>query len=276
MLEIATVPIPSTALAVITDMRARVVEAGQRYNAAREDAAAKKKTYDAARETFESEFDRLIARTHGEDLPLFNQSEALERAQGDPVVMKLVERMLGRDIDTNALIVAGYTEDERNQLEAYLDACDKVAEANAPIADAGLDDEVTFTPMPDPPAFLMPQGGLTDEDLEALRAELFAHGVDVTLEGIRAKYSSAQQGELVAWARACEAVKVEKGEAVTMDDFPPAPACLLKPTEAPVSSIPPTSDADAAAMAATPGRLIAVPGLDAPETEEPAAEAVEK
>lgn len=142
MSEASTIPVDETRFAAVVDMKTRVDEARARYNTAKADAKDKKEALDQAQETFEREFDRLVKNTRGEDLPLFNQSELLERAQADPVVSKLVERMLALGQDTNHVVVYGYTEIERQQLATWLDVMDGVKDGE----DA-----------PEPPPFLAPQ-----------------------------------------------------------------------------------------------------------------------
>jgi hypothetical protein len=217
----STIVLTEKDFATLVDLRQRCEEARARYNSAAEDAKSKKKAFEGAREVFETNFDRIVKRTKGEDLPLFNQSELLERAQADPVVMKLVDRLLANGHDVNAIIVAGYTQDERAQASAYLDALDAVVgrvvtgEASDSLADSVVD----------VPAFLLPQP-LTPIELADLAKRLKAEDFTVTPEQL-AEFSKAQIAEVRDFLDKSKAVRAEKDDSVTFDDLPDAPEFLI-------------------------------------------------
>lgn len=225
MTEAVTVVIEEAKFAALMEMRTRVKDSLVSFNAAREDAKAKGKIYEAARSTFEREFDRLVRSTKGDDLPLFNQSELIERAQADPVVMKLVDRLVGRGHDVNAILVAGYTEDERNQASAWLDALDAKDAAEA-------DGHEYVADMPEMPAFLAPQE-LTALEVADLLRRCGDAGCDDTITAEVVKgWGPSVLATVRAWLADVERIKAEKGEAVTFDDLPETPACLQGQAEA--------------------------------------------
>jgi hypothetical protein len=197
----------------LSDMRKGVGEALVRFNAANEDAKAKKKIYEAARSAFEREFDRFVANVNGEDLPLFSQQDVLDRAQAAPVVMKLVDRLLGAGHDVNAILVSGYSQDERAEAEKYLDELDaeKVDPAGTAI---------------DVPAFLLPQP-LTPVEIADLGKRLADAELNITVEQI-ASYGKAQIAEVRDWLDRVDAIAKDKGEALTADDLPEPPAFLVE------------------------------------------------
>lgn len=200
--------------AALCDSRARVIEAQAKYNTSKLDTNAKKKILDAANEAFLRDFDRFNANVRGEDLPLFSQSELLDRAQSDPVVTKLVDRLLGAGHDVNAIIVAGYTQEERAQASAYLDA---VEAANA----AG---EPPVLDTIDVPAFLLPQP-LTPIEIADLVNRLAKAELKITPEQL-AEFSKPRIAEVCDFLDRYAAVVKEKGDAVTVDDLPEPPEFL--------------------------------------------------
>jgi hypothetical protein len=198
--------------AVLVDLHDRLVHAKAVYNAAAEDAKSKRKAMEGAREIFESTFQRIVRR---DDLPLFNQSELLDRAQSDPVVMKLVDRLLAAGHDVNAILVSGYSQDERAQASAYLDAVDHLTSG-----------EGEHDPVPEPPAFLLPQP-LTPVEIADIGKRLADAELNITVEQI-ASYGKAQIAEVRDWLDRVDAIAKDKGEALTADDLPEPPAFLVE------------------------------------------------
>lgn len=198
---------------VLIDLRQRCEEAKVRYNAAAEDAKSKKKSYEGAREVFETNFDRIVRRAKGEDLPLFSQSELLDKAKNDPVVAKLVDGLLQLGHDVNAIIVSGYTQDERHLVEQYLEA-----EANRK---ALIESEATDVPDVEVPAFLKPQP-LTPIEIADLLQRLANRDYEFEADELAA-WTKAQTAEAMDWLTRCEAIEKDKGDAVTADDLPAAP-----------------------------------------------------
>lgn len=220
----STIVLTEKDFATLVDLRQRCEEARARYNSAAEDAKSKKKAFEGAREVFETNFDRIVKRTKGEDLPLFNQSEQLDRAKSDPVVTKLVDRLLGYGHDVNAIIVAGYTQDERHEAEQYLDRLD--ARKKRLETEIVTDDEAReLAETTVPPAFLLPQP-LTPIELADLAERLKAEDFTVTTEQL-AEFNKAQIAEVRDFLDKSKAVRAEKGDAVTFDDLPDAPEFLI-------------------------------------------------
>lgn len=217
----------------LSESRGRVNDALIKFNASNEDAKAKKKIYEAARAAFEREFDRFVQNVRGEDLPLFSQSEILDQAKRDPVVTKLVDRLLHHGFDVNALIVAGYTQDERAQASAYLDALDAGKAAH----DAG-----DAVPVVDIPAFLTPQP-LTPIEVAKLLEDLTASGLTLTAAQVSG-LTQPQLFETRDFLLRTAAVHADKGEAVTFEDLPAVPT-FLKDLEDQGGEAPESEDADA-------------------------------
>lgn len=195
-------------LSTVVEYHAQVEEARREFEDAKERLKSRKNRLESLQESFETAFRRLI--TKGGELPLFaNQSEMVEAANNDPVVSSIVDRLLERGFDVNAVLVAGYTEDERNEVIAYLDAADAVAEG---------DQE------PEPPAFLTPQ--LTAVEIADLITRLADAELSVEADTIES-WGPGSLHDVRAWLDACDAVTAEKGDAIVVDDLPPAPAWLI-------------------------------------------------
>jgi hypothetical protein len=225
MTEAATVAVPEKLYQEVCSQAARVDEARSTYNVANERAKGAKKYLEAAQETLESLIRRFTAPES--DLPLFqNQSDAIAAAQADPVVTKLVERLLARGHDVNAVIVFGYTEDERNQVAKYLDVMDENDAARAKAE--GTDETATIVDV-EVPGFLVPEP-LTPIEVADLIGRLDACGHTVDADEVEA-WKLTQLSDIRAWLSAVEAVKAEKGEAVVFDDLPPAPEWLVEGDE---------------------------------------------
>lgn len=207
--------------AALSDMRKGVGEALVRFNVANEDAKAKKKIYDAARSAFEREFDRFVANVNGEDLPLFSQKDVLDRAQADPVVMKLVDRLLGAGHDVNAILVSGYSQNERAEAEKYLDTRDAWDEAGKRGEGIGAD-----ALEPAPPSFLLPQP-LTPIEIADLGKRLADVELTITVEQL-ANFGKAQVAEIRDYLDRVDAIEKDKGEALTANDLPEPPAFLVE------------------------------------------------
>lgn len=215
-----TVIIEESRFTSLVDLCTRVNRAKAEFDDAAEEAKSARKAYEAARETFEKEFDRLVRATQGEDLPLFSQQDVLDSANADPVVSKLVDRMLARDLDVNNLVVSGYTEAERNQLSQWLDAMDAF--------DAAPQDGVEMV-KPEMPAFLVPQP-LTPVEVASCIERLSAEGVEVDEADVEG-WSLRQRAEVTAYLEASARIRAEKGDAVTYDDLPEPPEWLVSPED---------------------------------------------
>lgn len=204
--------------AVLVDLHDRLTRAKALFNASAEETKSKRKAYEGAREIFETTFDRIVRRAKGEDLPLFNQSELLDRAQADPVVMKLVDRLLGAGHDVNAILVSGYTQDERAQAEKYLDELD----GNKKVEESGEACRIDI----DVPAFLLPQP-LTPIEIADLGKRLKDVALTITVEQL-ASYGKAQVAEIREYLDRVAAIEKDKGEGLTADDLPEPPAFLVE------------------------------------------------
>jgi len=214
MSEAATIAVDEKLYNEVRAQSLRVGEAREDYNVKAEKAKGAKKYLEAAQETLESLIRRLTAPES--DLPLFaNQSEQIDAANADPIVRKIVDRLISLGHDVNALIVAGYTEEERGQVLVWLDVVDQV-KRDAP--------EGTTPTLPDPPAFLLPQP-LTPVEIADLMTHVGGEGYMCTMEDLEAR-TAVDIANLRHWLKASAAIKAEKGEAVTFDDLPPAPEWL--------------------------------------------------
>ncbi len=209
--------------AALSDMRKGVGEALVRFNCANEDAKAKKKIYEAARSAFEREFDRFVANVNGEDLPLFSQKDILDRAQADPVVMKLVDRLLAAGHDVNAILVAGYNQDERAQASAYLDALE--ARAKRLETEVLTDDDARAITV-EVPAFLLPQP-LTPIELADLAQRLKDKELVITTDQL-ASFGKAQIAEVRDYLERVAAIEQDKVASLTVSDLPEPPAFLVE------------------------------------------------
>lgn len=225
MSEPATVTIDPNRFAALIDMRERSIQALAQFNTAKATAKDKHKAYEAARDTFEREWDRFVRSTRGEDLPLFSsQTDAIAAAQADPIVAKLVDRLISRGHDVNALIVHGYTEEERNWAAQYLDLMD---ERERFIAEGADPSEVAVAVVP---PFLTPQPLTAVEMADLINRLSESECRTVEPDEIQA-WTQAQLADVKAWLTDVETVKAKLGDAVTFDDLPTAPACLADPDE---------------------------------------------
>lgn len=154
-------------------------------------------------------------------LPLFDtQTDAIARAEADPVAQKLLARMLDHGIThLNVLVVAGYTEDQRGELEEYLDALDERKESQAELLDP-----------PTAPDFLAEVPVIPAEDIAPLVERLAREGLTLRADVV-ATFTLVQRDEIMTWLTACETVKAEKGAALVMEDLPSAPSYLVHPAE---------------------------------------------
>jgi hypothetical protein len=229
MSDVRMVTIDEGRFETLVDIRRRVNEALARFNGSKEQAKSDGKTYEAARAEFEREFDRLVRAAHGEDLPLFaNQTDAIEAAKSDPVVTKLLERLLGRGHDVNALIVAGYTEEERNEVAKYLDVMDRNDEKIAAVA--GTEQVAEVEPV-DVPAFLTPQPLTAIEQADFIARCKAASDLILTAKDVEG-WSQAQIAEARDYLAKVDAIKAEKGADLTLDDMPEAPDFLCEQSDA--------------------------------------------
>lgn len=197
-------------LADVVHFHAQVEEARRECEEARERLKARKTQLEALQESFESAFKRLLNQAQSGQMPLFaNQSEVLERAQADPVVQQIVHRLIAYGIDANAVLVAGYTEDERAAVTAWLDACDTANEAG--------------DPLPEPPDLLRPQ--LTVFEVGDLVFRLARQGAVVEAEHVTA-WGPGKLAEARAWLADCERIAEARGDALVAEDLPPMPSWL--------------------------------------------------
>lgn len=215
-----TVTVDEKLFQEVKTQHARVIEARDEYESSREETKRYKASLEGAQQTLESLVRRLTAPGE-DDLPLFaNQSEQIDAANADPVVRKIVDRLVSLGHDVNTLIVAGYNQDERGQVLAWLEAIDAAAAAGE-LAEG----EVPM--VPEPPAFLIPQP-LTPIEAVDLSVQLAAEDYTYEPEAIQ-ELTAVQVSELRHWLAGVAAVRAEKGEAVTFDDLPAAPGWMDAP-----------------------------------------------
>jgi hypothetical protein len=215
-------------LNTVVKYHSEVEEARREFEDAKERLKVKKTRLEALQESFEAAFRRLISGAQAGELPLFaNQSEVLDRANSDPVVSALTDRLLARGHDVNVLVVAGYNEDERAAVTAYLDTCDL---NDAAIARVAGTDEVADVVAVEVPAFLIPQP-LSSIEIAHLMDRLSTAGLnEVTPDAIEA-WGIGTRAEVEAWLDEAERIKAEKGDALVYDDLPEPPACLADADE---------------------------------------------
>lgn len=211
----------------IEEQQIRVSETDIRLRRAAEDHKDAKKAHEAATTTLTALVAAMVRKVNGEpsDTPLFdNMNDAIDAAESDPVVTKLLSRMLDHGIShVNALIVAGYDEAQLNELSTYLDAMDarKVA----------LQQPEGFEPVPEVevPAFLQPDATPEVTDQEVIDA-LAAQKIALKKKHIRL-LTAEHRAVVMEWTAAMVEVQTRLGEAVTFDDLPPAPSFVINPTE---------------------------------------------
>ena len=156
----------------IEEQQSTVAFTSERLQKAAKDHKDAKNAHDSAMETLTAMVRNMIRVVNGEgsDTPLFdNMNDAIDQATSDPIVSKLVARMLDHQLThVNALIVAGYDEDQRNKLTAYLDALDLRVQAEAARVNAEAEGQTEGLPevpdAPEMPAFLAPVE-ISDEEV---------------------------------------------------------------------------------------------------------------
>ncbi len=154
----------------------------------------------------------LCRNLSGEELPLFtNQSEAIERANNDPVTQDLVKRLLAQGHDVNVLIVFGYTEEEKSAVRGYLDQMEAFARGDR-------------SEYPDAPPVFLPAIVAAESLVTDLQKQL---DVEVTAEAIQS-LSAHEFATVVAYVGRVNALTAEKGDAVTFDDLPPMPPAVVR------------------------------------------------
>lgn len=186
-----------------------------------------KQTHESALLTMQGLVNAMIRRANGEpsDTPLFDSmTDAIDSATSDPIVTGLVNRMIDHGLThVNALIVAGYSEDQRDELRKYLDALDR--------RKAVLAQPEGFEPVPDVevPAFLQAQEEreIGDEEVSGALREI---QVEMKRKHI-SLMTQAQRREVLDYSAAVQAVHLKLGEAVTFDDLPTAPSFVMAPAE---------------------------------------------
>lgn len=216
-----------------------------------------KKAYDSSVSTLQALTNEMIRVVNGgpSDLPLFdNMSDAIERAEADPIVKTFAQRLLKHGHgDVNLLVINGYDEVQRAELTAYLDSLDAnlaVVEKHKTIMDTAAADGVILDvekmmaehPLPEVlpvPAFLEPEAIAesvaaieaaadgpvpTDEEVEAA---LVANAIE--LRPWHLTLPAHEKRGIVAWAAECARINDEKGENVTLDDLPNPPVYALNP-----------------------------------------------
>lgn len=205
-----------------------------------------KQTHESALLTMQGLVNAMIRHANGEpsDTPLFdNMNDAIDSATSDPIVTGLVNRMIDHGLThVNALIVAGYSEDQRDELRKYLDALDErrfalKVSTEMPNTVGGVEATVEIPPVPDMPAFLQPQDAQpqgTEPEREIGDEEVSGALREIQVEMKRKHISlmtQAQRREVLDYSAAVQAVHLKLGEAVTYDDLPSAPSFVMAPAE---------------------------------------------
>ncbi len=211
----------------IEGLRKRVAETTVTLDRAAREHKDAKSAHETATTNLSSAVSDMVNEVNGiSKLPLFdNQTDAIARAEADPVAQKLLSRMLDHGVtNVNALIVAGYDEAQRNELAAYLDALDARKKAESEGAWGSHLPE-----LPEMPAFIAP-GVQSEDEITDLVVRLTEQGLTLKAEHIAA-LTNDQWNEVDTWLSECDRVKTEKGEALVMDDLPAAPSYLVQPGE---------------------------------------------
>jgi hypothetical protein len=209
----------------IKGLRTRVAETTVTLDRASREKKEAQEAFNAATMNLSSAVSDMLDEINGiAKLPLFeNMSDAIAKAEADPIAQKLIARMLDHGITSvNTLIVAGYDEAQRLELATYLDALDAHKQAEASGA-------AQLPELPALPAFLAP-GAQSPEEIASLVARLADQGLTMTPEHVSA-LTNDQWIEVDTWLSDCERIKAEKGDALVMDDLPPAPSYLVRPAE---------------------------------------------
>lgn len=225
----------------IEGLKKRVAETTIALDKAKREHSDAKSAHDSAQTNLSSAVSDMLDEIHGvSKFPLFdNMSDAIAKAEGDPIVQQLVARMLEHDItNVNALIVAGYNAEQREELTKYLDSLDARKSAEAQNGQP-LDSEP-----PAPPAFLDEDyAPVTDDEADELSGRLeLEQNLDIHARTLL-KLSRLRFIEVIVWLDKCQDIKTEKGEALTVDDLPTAPSYLLNPSE--LEPVEEPADADA-------------------------------
>lgn len=213
----------------IEEQQTRVGETARSLSAAAEEHKEAKKAHESALSTLTAWVAAMIRKVNGipdhAPLPLFdNQTDAIAAAQADPIVQAFLNRLIDHGVThLNLLVIAGYDEGQRHELETYLNALDarKVA----------LAQPEGFEPLPEVvvPDFLVPQEPEPIADQHVVEA--LAHR-NIVLKKKHIRLMNAEQRALVlAWDAKCHEVETRLGEAVTADDMPEVPSFVIKPKE---------------------------------------------
>lgn len=220
----------------IEDQQLRVNRTELALRSAAEEHKEAKKAHDNASATLTALVAAMVRRVNGETdgaaLPLFdNQTDAIDAATKNPVVSKLIDRMLGHNLThVNALIVAGYDHEQRQELTTYLDALDLRVKAEAARVNAeaeGQTDDLPEVPeAPEMPAFLAPVE-ISEEEVGGALREV---KIDMKKKHIRLM-SQDQRRQALEYSAGVQAAQLRLGEAVTYDDLPPAPSFIISPKE---------------------------------------------
>lgn len=244
------VQIDRALFARIEEQQERVGETDRKLKLAAEEHKDAKKAHDTATATLTALVAAMVRRVNGQpsDTPLFdNMNDAIDSATSDPIVTKLLERMLHHQLThVNALIVAGYDEEQRNELATYLDALDLRVKAEAARVNAeaeGQTDNLPEVPeAPEMPAFLAPVE-ISDEEVGAALREV---KVEMKKKHIRLM-SQDQRRMALDYSAGVQAAQLKLGEAVTYDDLPPCPSFIISPKELEAAKAEPeTADGDEA------------------------------
>jgi hypothetical protein len=223
----------------IEEQQQRVGETSTRLIRATNEHKDAKKAHDSATETLNGLIAAMVRKVNGisdhAPTPLFdNMSEAIDAANSDPVVQKLLNRMIDHGIShLNALVVAGYDEAQRADLAAYLDALDLQLKAETARANAEAEGQTEglpeAPPAPEVPAFLVPQEPEPIPDAHVIEA-LSHRNIELKKKHI-ALMTREQRAAVLAWDAQCHEVQTRLGEAVTFDDLPAPPSFVLNPKE---------------------------------------------
>lgn len=213
----------------VDNLRKRVSETTVTLDRAAREHKEAKSAHESALTNLSTAVSDMLDEANGVvRFPLFaNQSEAIASAQADPIAQKLLTRLIDHGVtNVNQLIVAGYSEDQRNLLAAYLDALDARKKAES-------EGQAELPELIDMPAFLIADSTapvFTPEEIEGLTARIVAEGLTLKPEHLAA-LDAIHWEAVQMWLHNCDVIKAQMGEALTVDHLPSAPSCLVNPAE---------------------------------------------
>lgn len=187
-------------------------EAGQRYNAAKEETKRLKEDWEEAQAALALGLDREFRQLDSvEERPLISQAEHIERQIAQPWVRPLLARLQAVGQAADEILVANLTEVERSEIDAWLRAID----------DAGLE-----APRPPKPLILQSDEESDDVDPTTLRnllALVWDEGENLPSLAVLANWTAEDRLQARTWARSVAEARstgADGGEVVSLPQMP--------------------------------------------------------